>query len=263
MFPGRLSCMHCKANFTMAFALKNHFDRGTYPILLMNWVRDAHYDPKVDCIQPPTLPSVSIPLPTQGMHQTWSCGLMLGTDRHSIMILRYQLHSSVDRCLPFHPERRLLWYTDVMKWTIHFPELPQVALHVGTVPFIVRWIVEQLPVHWAWNSDSPDTWWDPHMIHMDTDPHDHASWYCTAILELEHALARDFVLSPAAAEHGRQYVNGRHVICRSPGYMPSPSQALPHGARVISGQSNWKRQIETPIRLLNHLFEARRGIRSF
>ena len=144
-----------------------------------------------------------------------------------------------------------------------FPELPQVALHLGTVPFIVRWIVEQLPVHWAWNSDSPDTWWDPHMIHMDTDPHDQVNWYCTAMLELEHALARDFVLSPAAAEHGRQCVNGRHVICRSPGYMPSPSQAPPHGARVISGQTSWERQIESPIRLLNHLFEARRGFGAF
>ena len=50
MFPGRLSCMHCKASFTMAFALKNHFDRGTCPLLLMNWVRDAHYGPKVDCV---------------------------------------------------------------------------------------------------------------------------------------------------------------------------------------------------------------------
>ena len=29
-----------------------------------------------------------------------------------------------------------------MRWTIHFPELPQVALHLGTVPFIIRWIVE-------------------------------------------------------------------------------------------------------------------------
>ena len=45
MYPGRLSCMHCKANFTMAFAIKNHFDRGTYPILLLNWVRDAHCGP--------------------------------------------------------------------------------------------------------------------------------------------------------------------------------------------------------------------------
>ena len=114
------------------------------------------------------------------------------------------------------------------------------CLHLGTVPFIVRWIGEQLPVHWAWNSDSPGTWWDPHMIHMDTDPHDQISWYCTAILEFEHALARDFVLSPAAAEHGRQYVNGRHIICRSPGYMPRPSQAPPHGARVISGQAAGK-----------------------
>ena len=183
---------------------------------------------------------------------------MLGTDRHSIVTLRHQLHASVDRCIPFHLERRLLWYTDIMKWTIHFPELPQVAINLGIVPFIVRWIVEQLPVHWAWNSDSPDTWWDPHIFNMDTDPHDQVNWFCTAILELEHALARDFVLSPAAAEHGRQYVNRRHIICRFPGYMPSSSQAP-----AQSRSRSWERHIETPIRLLNHLFEARRGFGAF
>ena len=63
MFPGRLSCMHCKASFTMAFALKNHFDRGTCPVLLMNWVRDLHYGPKVDSQTPPALSPSAVPLP--------------------------------------------------------------------------------------------------------------------------------------------------------------------------------------------------------
>ena len=50
---------------------------------------------KIDHVPSPPLPSVSIPLPTQGAHQTWTCGPMLGTDRHSIMTLRYQLHASL------------------------------------------------------------------------------------------------------------------------------------------------------------------------
>ena len=182
MFSGRLSCMHCKASFAMAFALKNHFDRGTCPVLLMNWVRDAQYGPKVTSDLPSTSHSVSIPLPTQGTHPTWSFGLMLGTDRPSIMTMRHQLHAFVDRHLPFHPERRLHWYTDVMRWTIHFTELPQVAIHMGPVPFIVRWIVEQLPVHWAWNSDNPDTWWDPRQINLDTALNSQVNWFCTAII---------------------------------------------------------------------------------
>lgn len=51
MYPGRLSCMHCKASFTMAFPIKNHFDRGTCPVLLLNWVRDAQYGPPIQLCQ--------------------------------------------------------------------------------------------------------------------------------------------------------------------------------------------------------------------
>ena len=149
-----------------------------------------------------------------------------------------------------------------MRWTIHFPDLPQVALHMGTAPYIIRWIVESLPLHWAWNSDSPDSWWDPRTIDLDTDPHDQVSWFCIAILEFEHALARDFVLSPAAFDHGGQYVDGRHVICRPSGYMSGSSQVPSYRGGIIARQSSWERQIEPPIRLLNHLFEARRGFRA-
>ena len=162
------------------------------------------------------------------------------------MALRYPVQTSIARCSQFHPERRLIWYTDVMRWTIHFHDLLQVALHLGSAPFIVRWIVELLPVHWAWTSVSLDTWWDPCLINLDTHQHDQIKWLCTAILELEHALARDFVLSPIAPEYGRQYVHGRHVLCRSVGHMPSSSQAPSPRTRIISGQSCWERQIEIP-----------------
>ena len=68
MFPGRLSCMHCKASFTMAFALKNHFDRSTCPVLLMNWVRDTHYGPKVASLPTQSLSLASVPLPIRPWH---------------------------------------------------------------------------------------------------------------------------------------------------------------------------------------------------
>ena len=164
MFPGRLSCMHCKASFTMAFALKNHFDRGTCPVLLMNWVRDTHYGPKVDSQSPPAQNQPAVPLPTQGHHSTWALGLILGTDSLSTMDLRHSVQVTIARCIQFQPERRLIWYTFVMRWTIHFHDLPQVAMNLGTALHIIRWIVEPLPVHWAWHSVSMDTWWDPSLI---------------------------------------------------------------------------------------------------
>ena len=99
MFPGRLSCMHCKANFTMAFALKNHFDRGTCPVLLLNWVRDAHYGPKIEIDPSPSTQQALPPLPAQGIHQTWTCGLLLGTDQHSTLALRHHVHVNIDQCL--------------------------------------------------------------------------------------------------------------------------------------------------------------------
>ena len=49
-------------------------------------------------------------------------------------------------CIQFRPERRLLWDTFDMRWTIHFPDLPQVNLNMGIAPYIVRWIVEPLPI---------------------------------------------------------------------------------------------------------------------
>ena len=42
VFPGRLSCMHCKARVTMAFALENHFDRGAGPV-------DLHSGERLSC----------------------------------------------------------------------------------------------------------------------------------------------------------------------------------------------------------------------
>lgn len=63
MYPGRLSCMHCKASFTMAYAIKNHFDRGTCPVLLLNWIRDAQYGPPIQSYQ--DLPA---PLPCSVAH---------------------------------------------------------------------------------------------------------------------------------------------------------------------------------------------------
>ena len=116
----------------------------------MNWVRDTHYGPKVDS-QPAN------PLPTQGHHSTWALGLILGTDSLSTMVLRHSVQVTIARCIQFQPERRLIWYTFVMRWTIHFHDLPQVAMNLGTALHIIRWIVELLPVHWAWHSVSMDT----------------------------------------------------------------------------------------------------------
>ena len=263
MFPDRLSCMHCKANFTMAFALKNHFDRGTCPVLLMNWVRDAHYGPKLimsrhhHCLasrsrcRPRALirPGPAVQCSAQIAIRSWPWDINCMHHWSLYPISSWMSPALIHRCHEMDDSLSGIasGCTLLGHCALHY------SMDCGAGPF---------PVHWAWNSDSPDTWWDPRTINMDTDPHDQVSWFRTTILELEHALARDFVLS-AASEHGRQYVNGRYVICRPPAHTPSPSQAPSHGARVISGQNSWERQIETPIRLLNHLFEARRGFGAF
>ena len=129
----------------MAFALKNHFDRGTCLVFLLNWVGDVYYGPKIETDPSPSMQQALPPLPIQGIHQTWTCGLLLGTDRHSTMALRHHVHVNINQSLQFRPESRLLWYTFVMRWTIYFPDLPQVALHLVTAPYIVRWIGEPLP----------------------------------------------------------------------------------------------------------------------
>lgn len=107
IFPGRLNCMHCKTSFTMAFALKNHFDRGTCPVLLLNWVRDAQYGPKIVVDPSPSLETVVPPLPTQGIHPTWTCGLL----HYPTIAMRHHVHVTMDQCIQFRPESRLLWYT--------------------------------------------------------------------------------------------------------------------------------------------------------
>ena len=97
----------------MAFAIKNHFDRGRYPILqlrLLNWVRDAHYGPKI-VDAPPTPVIVELPPPTQGIHKTWTCDLLLGTDLHPTAALRHYMSVTIAPCIQFRPGRRFLWYT--------------------------------------------------------------------------------------------------------------------------------------------------------
>ena len=65
----------------MAFAFKNHFDRGMCPILLFHWFRDAHYGPPI-VDAPPSAVIFEPPQPTQGLHKTWTFGLLLSTDLH-------------------------------------------------------------------------------------------------------------------------------------------------------------------------------------
>ena len=81
MMPGRLSCIHCKTSFTMPFALTNHFDKGTCPQLVLNWVGDTHYGPPVDSSHTPD----GTPAMQMNQVQHYSCGLILGstaTSRH-------------------------------------------------------------------------------------------------------------------------------------------------------------------------------------
>lgn len=71
-------------------------------ILLLNWVRDAHYGPVVQ-----TTPLHSIPRSNDDVNISLSLGLVDGTESPPTNVL---LHVEAMPIFPFHPEYRLRWY---------------------------------------------------------------------------------------------------------------------------------------------------------
>ena len=45
VIPGRLSCAHCKATFSVEFALRTHFKKASCPVRLCQLASDLHFGP--------------------------------------------------------------------------------------------------------------------------------------------------------------------------------------------------------------------------
>ena len=102
----------------------------------------------------------------------------------------------------------------------------------------------------------------PHKLDLDIDAANQMHYFCIALFDLEHALARDVVLDPEIIAYVGQYIHGRHILCGPVRYMPGPSQKTEDEILAIIRCGQGQRSLETPIRLLNHLFEARWRLRT-
>lgn len=47
MIPGRLAYAHCHTTYTIEAALRLHYQRASYPTLLIKWVKNQHFGPSV------------------------------------------------------------------------------------------------------------------------------------------------------------------------------------------------------------------------
>ena len=192
----------------MPFALTNHFDRGTCPQLVLNWVRDTHYGPPVDSSHA----SDGVPALQMNQIQHFYCSLIHGSPTTSSLDLLQNYTFGLIRPLIFHPQARLLWYTHTAAWTTNFHRLPQVQLSWTPTYAIVVRVISQMPCRWAWISESRDTWWDPTAQDIPDDLSSQQQVFQHALLELEHVLSRHCVLSSVHHALTREYVRRRSLI---------------------------------------------------
>ena len=256
MMPGRFSCIHCKASFTMPFALTNHFDRGTCPQLVLNWVRDTHYGPPVDSSRA----SVRTPAMQMNQVQHYSCGLILGSTATSSHGPLRNFAFGIARPLAFHPEARLLWYAHTAAWTTNFHRLPQVQLCWTPIYAIVVQVISQMPCRWAWTSANHDTWWDPSAQNVPDDFSSQQRVFEHALLELEHVLSRHCVLSSIDHALTREYVRRRSLISRSSGRPGIPCQEAQNADWKRLYPDQWQGTLQRPLQLLGFIIDV--GTRS-
>ena len=159
--------------------------------------------------------------------------------------------------LAFVPEARLHWYAQAARWVSHFRQLPQVLMTSDTLFLVVAWISAIVPFRWAWHSTNVDSWWTPQDVVIDTYQHQHLVLH-HVLMELEHVLARDLVLTVVGSSDGRTYVQRRLVISGSGGSIRHTCETAPH-ARLRIYHPDWQGQIETSIQLLGLIHEVRAG----
>ncbi|CAK9108805.1 unnamed protein product [Durusdinium trenchii] len=153
ILPGRLTCAHCRATFSMDFALRIHFKKVSCPVRLCQLVRDLHF-------------GAPIPVQIADMHEapvtrrstmTWSFDLMgpiepLDPLRPASMSLLTPIVFAMRTPLSFAPEVRLQWFMEALIWVIHWPALPQVCLPMTWLSWFLQHIHLLLLVIWAWRS---------------------------------------------------------------------------------------------------------------
>ena len=253
MMPGRLSCIHCRASFTMPFALQNHFSRGTCPQLVIQWIHDQHYGPSV-----PLEVHDATPLPRWASDSvSWTLGIRSTGHIPDCMDMIHHVPMPLYHSIAFVPEARLHWYAQTTRWVSHFRQLPQVLLTSDLLFRTVAWITAIVPFRWAWHSNSMDSWWTPQNVMIDTYSHQQLTLH-HVLMELEHALARDLFLTIAGSRDGRTYVQRRHVLLRS-GRGSRHSCETASNGRLRIFHPDWQGQIETSIQLLGLIQEVRTG----
>ena len=159
--------------------------------------------------------------------------------------------------IAFVPEARLHWYAQTARWVSHYRQLPQVLMTSDTLFMVVAWITAIVPVRWAWRSTSVDSWWTPQDVVLDTYQHQQLVLH-HVLMELEHVLARDLVLTVVGSSDGRAYVQRRLVISGSGGSIRHSCETAPR-ARLRIYHPDWQGQVETPIQLLGLIHEVRAG----
>ena len=132
VLPGRLACAHCRAIFSMDFALKTLFKRTSCPIRLGQIARNLHFGAPI----PPPVTEIdifTIDEPGSKSPSKWTFDLM-GPTMQYIPHCPASLSLVTPMVLPlckswsFAPEVCLHWFQDTLTWIIHWPALPQVCL---------------------------------------------------------------------------------------------------------------------------------------
>ena len=99
--------------------------------------------------------------------------------------------------------------------------------------------------------------WTPQDVVLDTYQHQQLVLH-HVLMELEHVLARDLVLTVVGSSDGRAYVQRRLVISGSGGSIRHSCETAPH-ARLRIYHPDWQGQVETSIQLLGLIHEVRAG----
>ena len=102
-----------------------------------------------------------------------------------------------------------------------------------------------------------DSWWTPQDVVIDTYSHQQLILH-HVLMELEHVLVRDLVLTVVGSSDGRAYIQRRLIISRFGGSLRHTGKETPY-ERIRIYHPDWQGQIETSIQLLGLIHEVRAG----
>ena len=189
VLPGRLTCAHCKATFSVEQAPRTHFQRASCPVRLCQMASDLHFGAPVvpDSEVIPAFQVKTMQFDSPGLigrhwqsnnPEPFSQGLV-----HPCLI-------ALTPSLTFWPKHRLHWHVHLMTWFGHWNVLPQVCLDLTWICNLLQYLTEQLPFAWAWASDD----WELiayDQIFIPEKECDQLLHVLPILYQLEHTLAQD------------------------------------------------------------------------